>query len=110
MTNEAGGNPIEGMQGGEYAETLASAMAGIADAFDILLDDAGRASGHDDVRAGFTAFKEDAAQALIDVQALGLALADNVQAGAGEIARNDLDSSEGFDHPWESHRDINFEN
>ncbi|NYH52437.1 hypothetical protein HNR06_002026 [Nocardiopsis arvandica] len=109
MTTEAGGNPIEGMQGGEYAETLAAAMAGLADAFDLLMEDARGAAGHDDVRAGFGTFKEDTAQALIDVQALGLALADNVQSGAAEIARNDLDSSEGFDHPWESHRDINFE-
>ncbi|WDZ91299.1 hypothetical protein [Nocardiopsis sp. HUAS JQ3] len=109
MTNEAGGNPIEGMRGGEYAETLAAAMAGLADAFDLLMEDAESASGHDDVRAGFSTFKENTAQALIDVQALGLTLADNVQAGAAEIAQNDLDSSEDFDHPWESHRDINFQ-
>ncbi|WP_017569576.1 hypothetical protein [Nocardiopsis halotolerans] len=108
MTTEAGGNPIEGMEGGEYAETLAAAMAGLADAFDLLMEDAESMSGHEDVRAGFSAFKEENAQALIDIQALGLTLANNVQAGAGEIARNDLDSSEDFDHPWESHRDINF--
>ncbi|WP_028648830.1 hypothetical protein [Nocardiopsis sp. CNT312] len=106
---EAGGNPIEGMQGGEYAETLAAAMAGLADTFDLLMEDAVSAAGHEDVRAGFNAFKEEAGQSLIDVQALGLTLADNVQAGASEIARNDLESSEGFGHPWESHRDINFD-
>lgn len=109
MSSEAGGNPIEGMQGGEYAETLAAAMAGLADTFDLLMEDTERASGHEDVKAGFGTFKESTAQALIDIQRLGLTLADNIQAGAGEIARNDLESSENFDHPWASHRDINFQ-
>lgn len=45
MGNEAGGNPIEGMQGGEYAETLAAAMAGLADGFDLLMEDADSAAG-----------------------------------------------------------------
>ena len=108
MTNESGANPIEAMEGGEYAETLAAAMAGLADAFDLLLGDAVGACGHDDVRSGFNKFREEADQALIDLQEHGLALANNIQAGAGEVARNDLDSSEGF-HPWQSHRDLNFD-
>ncbi|MFI6575641.1 hypothetical protein ACIBFB_07550 [Nocardiopsis sp. NPDC050513] len=108
MSTEAGGNTIEAMEGGEYAETLAAAMAGLADTFDILMEDAESASGHEDVRAGFRALREEAAQALIDVQEHGLSLADNIQAGSGRIAVNDLDSARDYDHPWESHRDINF--
>lgn len=106
--SESGANPIEAMEGGEYAEALAAAMAGLADAFDILLGDAVSACGHQDVRTGFTTFREEADQALIDLQEHGLALANNIQAGAGEVARNDLDSAEDF-HPWESHRDLNFD-
>lgn len=104
---ESGANPIEAMEGGEYAETLAAAMAGLADAFDILMGDAASASGHEDLRSGFNKFREEADQALIDLQEHGLALANNIQAGAGEIARNDQESSEDF-HPWSSHRELNF--
>ncbi|WP_017610727.1 hypothetical protein [Nocardiopsis xinjiangensis] len=110
MSNEAGGNPIEGMQGGEYAETLAAAMAGLADGFDLLMEDAESAAGNEDVRAGFRTFKEEASQSLIDVQEHGMTLAHNVQAGAGEIAQNDLDNAEGFEHPWQALEDINAPN
>ncbi|MET9709954.1 hypothetical protein ACFW3Z_18505 [Nocardiopsis alba] len=106
--SEAGANPIEAMQGGEYAETLAAAMAGLADAFDILMGDAANASVHEDVKAGLQKFRDEADQSLIDLQQHGLALANNIQAGAGETAQNDLESSDGF-HPWEAHRDINFD-
>lgn len=104
---EAGGNPIEGMQGGEYAETLASAMAGIADMFDLLMEDAKTASGNPDVSLGFGLFKNDMYPLFQDVQEHGLQLADNIQAGAGKIALNDVETAQEYTTPWESHRDIN---
>ncbi|WP_285733529.1 hypothetical protein [Nocardiopsis sp. ATB16-24] len=107
MTNEAGANPIEAMQGGEYAETLASAMAGIADMFDLIMEDAKTASGHPNVALGFGLFKNDMQPIFQEVQDHGLQLAENIQAGAGETALNDLESAEEYDTPWEFHRDIN---
>ncbi|KOX11231.1 hypothetical protein [Nocardiopsis sp. NRRL B-16309] len=106
---EAGANPIEAMEGGEYAETLAAAMAGLADMFDLLMENTESAAGHEDVIAGFRKYKEEYAQDLIDVQEHGLGLANNIQAGAGRVAENDLESAEELRSPWESHRDINFD-
>lgn len=108
MSGEAGANPIEAMEGGEYAETLASAMAGIADMFDLLMEDAKTASGNRDVSLGFDLFKHDMYPIFQDVQEHGLQLADNIQAGASEIALNDVEVADEYDTPWESHRDINF--
>ncbi|GAB2519609.1 hypothetical protein [Nocardiopsis aegyptia] len=85
---EAGGNPIEGMEGGEYAETLASAMAGLADMFEFITDDAAGSAGHEDVAAGYRAFNERHTRDFIDVQAHGMQLADNIQEGAGQIDIN----------------------
>ncbi|MEV2278394.1 hypothetical protein AB0I72_22680 [Nocardiopsis sp. NPDC049922] len=108
MSSEAGANPIEAMEGGEYAQTLAAAMAGLADMFDLLMEDAEAGAGHSDVMAGFRKYRDEYGQDIVDVQQHGLSLADNIQAGASEVARNDLESAEEYDTPWESHRDINF--
>ncbi|MCY9786317.1 hypothetical protein KIK06_20700 [Nocardiopsis sp. EMB25] len=108
MSTEAGANPIEAMEGGEYAETLAAAMAGLADMFDLLMEDAEAAAGHTDVVAGFRTFKEEFAQDLIDVQEHGLSLANNIQAGASEIARNDLEGAEDYNSAWDARLEINF--
>ncbi|MET9797383.1 hypothetical protein [Nocardiopsis alba] len=104
---EAGGNPIEGYQGGQYAEALASAMAGLADMFESVTDSAKSSAGHDDVKAGYEAFKERHLQDFIDVQEHGLALANNIQSGAGKIAENDLESAEQYDTPWDPPKPIN---
>ncbi|MFI6578087.1 hypothetical protein ACIBFB_20040 [Nocardiopsis sp. NPDC050513] len=106
---EAGGNPIDGLQGGERAEALATAMAGIADMFEFLTDDAAGSAGHDDVSAGYRALKERHSQDFVDIQAHGIQLANNIQAGAGEIALNDVESAESYETPWDFGRDINSE-
>lgn len=106
---EAGGNPIELMQGGVYAETLASSMAGLADMFELLVDDAAGSAGNDDVAAGYRALKERHSQDFIDVQAHGLQLAENIQAGARNIALNDVESADEYDTAWDLPRPINID-
>lgn len=49
MSGEAGANPIEALQGGELAETLAEAMAGLADMFDLIMEDAETVAQRDEV-------------------------------------------------------------
>ncbi len=113
MTNGVGGNPNEGLQDGQNAEALASAMAGLADMFDLVVEDAVSVAGEDDVEAAYRAFKERHFQDFLDVQEHGLQLADNIQAGASEIALNDLENAEEFagttsDTPAYPNRPVNF--
>lgn len=100
MGEGTGANPIEAQQGGELAETLASAMAGIADMYDQLLDDARARTKNSDVANGFNLFKNATYQSFIDVQEHGLALANNIQDGAGSIAQQDWESSQDFSETW----------
>ena len=102
MSDGTGANPIEAMQGGEYAEALATAMAGLADMFDMLVDDAATDAGHDDVASGFRSFKENHSQDFIDVQNHGLDIADHIQDGAAHTAETDVESQEDFERPWEA--------
>lgn len=69
---EAGGNPIEAYEGGELAESLAEAMAGIADMYDHLLDDARPKTKYQEVSNGFNLFKNSTYQSFIDVQNHGI--------------------------------------
>lgn len=101
MSGEAGGNPIEGYQGGELAGALAESMAGLADMFDLVMEDAETVAQRDVVSSALAAYKEEHSQAIIDAQEHGLQLADNIQAGAGEIAETDWDSSDDFKTPWD---------
>ena len=101
MSGEAGGNPIEGYQGGELAAALAESMAGLADMFDLIMEDAETVARRDEVSSALAAYKEEYSQAIIDVQRHGLQLAENIQAGAGEIAKNDLESADDYQTPWD---------
>lgn len=107
MSDGTGANPIEAKQGGELAETLAGAMAGIADMYDQLLDDARARTKESDVANGFNLFKNSTYQSFIDVQEHGLALANNIQEGAGRIAQEDWENSQNFSETWADLEELN---
>ncbi|MDE3723308.1 hypothetical protein PWG71_18095 [Nocardiopsis sp. N85] len=94
MSSGIGANPNEARQGGEDAEALATAMAGLTGAFELTIDDAIRVAGEEEVKAGWRSFHECHLQGLVEVQGHGPQLADDVQAGAGEIVLNDPEGSE----------------
>ncbi|WP_026128967.1 MULTISPECIES: hypothetical protein [Nocardiopsis] len=101
MPNEAGGNPIEGYQGGELAGALAESMAGLADMFDLIMEDAETVAQRDEVSSALATYRDEYRQVIIDAQEHGLQLAENIQAGAREIAENDWESSNDFKTPWD---------
>lgn len=101
MSGESGGNPIEGYEGAELAEALAESMAGLADMFDLIMEDAETVATRDEVSSALRAYKEEYGPALIEVQEHGLQLAENIQAGASEIARNDHEAAGDYDTPWD---------
>lgn len=107
MTDGVGANPIEAQQGGERAETLANAMAGIADMYDELCDDARARTHNSDIANGFNLFKNSTYQTFIDVQEHGVAIADRIQEGAGSIAQEDWENSQNFQETWAGLEDLN---
>jgi hypothetical protein len=106
MAEEAGANPIEALEGGELAEALAEAMAGLADMFDLIMEDAESVANRDEVQAALRSFKEEYSPAIVEVQEHGLQLAGNIQAGAAEVAVNDLQAASEYETPWDL--EINF--
>ncbi|WP_150250413.1 hypothetical protein [Nocardiopsis deserti] len=71
MAGEAGANPIEALEGGELAEALAEAMAGLADMFDLIMEDAETVAQRDEVSSALRAYKEEYAPTLVEVQEHG---------------------------------------
>ncbi|MEV2279395.1 hypothetical protein AB0I72_27845 [Nocardiopsis sp. NPDC049922] len=101
MSGESGGNPIEGYEGAQLAEALAESMAGLADMFDLIMEDAETVAQRDEVSSALRAYKEEYGPAIVEVQEHGLQLADNIQAGASEIARNDQEAAGDYQTPWD---------
>lgn len=101
MAGEVGANPIEALEGGELAEALAESMAGLADMFDLIMEDAESVAQRDEVESALRAYKEEYSQTIIDAQEHGMGLAHNIQAGAGQTAINDLESAEMYESPWD---------
>lgn len=106
MSGEAGANPIEALEGGELAETLAEAMAGLADMFDLVMEDAETVAQREEVSSALRAYKEEYSPAIVEAQEHGLQLANNIQAGASQTALNDLEAAQEYDTPWDL--DVNF--
>ncbi|MEY9215023.1 hypothetical protein NI17_016935 [Thermobifida halotolerans] len=106
MSDEAGGNPIEGYEGAELAEALAESMAGLADMFDLIMEDAETVVRRDEISAALRVYREEYGPALVEVQEHGLQLAENIKAGASEIALNDYEAAENYSTPWELGMDL----
>ena len=106
MSGEAGGNPIEGYQGGELASALAESMAGLADMFDLIMEDAETVAQWSEVSAALAMYKEEYSQVIIDAQEHGLQLAENIQEGSRGLAENDLESADDFKTPWDQGMDL----
>ncbi|MES0835715.1 hypothetical protein [Nocardiopsis tropica] len=101
MSSETGGNPIEGYEGAQLAEALAESMAGLADMFDLIMEDAETVAQRDEVSSALRAYKDEYGPAIVEVQEHGLQLAENIQAGASEISRNDQESAGDYKTPWD---------
>ncbi|WP_370012849.1 hypothetical protein UIS43_07210 [Nocardiopsis sp. LDBS0036] len=106
MSGGSGGNPIEGYEGAELAAALAESMAGLADMFDLVMEDAEAVAHRDEVSSALRAYKEEYGPTIVEVQEHGLQLAENIQAGASEIARNDQESAEHYETPWDLGTDL----
>ncbi len=106
MSDEAGGNPIEGYEGAELAGALAESMAGLADMFELIMEDAETVVHRDEISSALRVYREEYGPALVEVQEHGLQLAENIQAGASEIALNDHESAEDYNTPWDLGMDL----
>jgi hypothetical protein len=104
-SGEAGAN-WAAMGKAEQAEALAEAMVGLEETFELLIGEIAPAAGP--VEADYHKFKENLQPEIRRVQENGLALANNIQAGASEIAQNDHESSDHYQGAWGDIPEVNF--
>lgn len=105
-SEEVGANTWAAASKGEQAEALAEAMVGLEETFEGLMDDLKDKA--DWLTYGYQQFKSNLQPDIRTIQEEGMRLADNIQSGASEIARNDHESGEGFQGAWEQMPDVNF--
>ncbi|WP_306366078.1 hypothetical protein [Nocardiopsis sp. CC223A] len=105
-TEGTGANTWEAATKGEQAAALAEAMVGLDETFSSLMDDIAGKAGW--IASGYLNFKFELEPEIATVQRNGLSLADSIQSGASEIARNDHESSDGFVESWHEMPEINF--
>ncbi|MDE3723542.1 hypothetical protein PWG71_19300 [Nocardiopsis sp. N85] len=106
MSSDGVGANWAAMGKAEQAEALAEAMVGLEETFELLIGEIAPAAGP--VEADYHKFKENLQPEIRKVQWNGLALADDIQAGASEIARNDYESSEEYRGAWGEIPKVNF--
>ncbi|GAA0999435.1 hypothetical protein Q7689_02090 [Nocardiopsis tropica] len=105
-SGEAGANTWAAMEQGAQAEAMAEAMVGLEETFTMLMDDLASYTGW--VSSGYIAFRDDLQPEVHQVQQNGIVLANNIQAGASEIAQNDYDGGEEFSGAWVDMPQVNF--
>ncbi|WP_084392190.1 hypothetical protein [Nocardiopsis listeri] len=105
-TNEAGANTWAAVEKGAHAEAMAEAMVGLEETFSLLMDDLSTSTGW--IASGYVHFKNDLEPEIQKVQQNGIALANNIQAGASNIAENDHEASDEFSESWKSMPEVNF--
>ncbi|MDA2813075.1 hypothetical protein O4J56_20685 [Nocardiopsis sp. RSe5-2] len=98
MSNEAGGNPNEANSSGTEAESLAENMVGLSDDYEGLIKGCKGAAGEEEVEDGF---RKHIASGILDkiseIEERGLRLAENMQAGARELAETDYENTTGYE-------------
>lgn len=105
-SGETGANTWAAMEQGAHAEAMAEAMVGLEETFTLLMDDLATYTGW--IASGYVYFKEELQPEVHQVQQNGIALANNIQSGASEIAKNDQDSGDGFTEAWGNMPEVNF--
>lgn len=95
-SHELGVNPHDAYGAGAEAEQYASAFDGLHADFNDVLEAADTACADDPRVEGWSAYGEEQAEAIAEVEAHGVSLAENVQGGASEAANTDVQGSEEF--------------
>lgn len=96
-THEIGVNPHDAYGAGADAEQYAAGFNGLHADFNDVLEAAETACADDPEVTGWSAYGMEQAEAIAEVEAHGVSLAENVQGGASEAANTDAQASEGFE-------------
>ncbi|MFD3684208.1 hypothetical protein ACFWTE_05230 [Nocardiopsis sp. NPDC058631] len=94
--HEVGVNAYDAYGAGSDAEAYASGFVGLGEDFNETLLAAKAACDHDPKVTGWSAYGEEQAEAMAKVANHGIALSENVQAGASEASSTDEQSSAEF--------------
>lgn len=98
MSNEAGGNPNEAKQSGSTAETLAESMVGLKEDYEGLISGCKTGAGEEEVKAGFEKhLNSGILEKIAEIEERGLRIAENMQAGARDLAETDYENTTGYD-------------
>lgn len=105
MAGEAGADTWAAMSNAVHAEALAESMVGLEETFSDMMDELASITWH--AGPGYADFRSNLLPEIRTVQSNGLQLANSIQAGASEIAKNDYESSEGYTEAWGNIPEVN---
>lgn len=105
-TEEVGANTWAAAEKGARAEAMAEAMVGLEETFTMLMDDLAGYTGW--ISSGYVAVRDELQPEVHKVQQNGISLANNIQAGAAEIAQNDYEAGDEFAGAWAEMPEVNF--
>ncbi len=94
MGQGTGADTEEAHSGGRSAELAAERIIGTSVDFEEAISDAKAAAGKEPGVGGWSAYSNDHADSIRDVEDQCRGLAENTQSGAEEISRNDQDSGD----------------
>ncbi|GHC93296.1 hypothetical protein GCM10007079_42550 [Nocardiopsis terrae] len=94
--HELGVNVQDAYGAGANAEQYASSFEGLHSDFTDVLDAAKDACADEPQLTGWSAYGEEQADAIARVEHHGVALAENVQGGASDVANTDTQASEQY--------------
>ncbi|MEC3895369.1 hypothetical protein GTW20_10325 [Nocardiopsis alba] len=105
--DELSANPEEGFLKGNEAEILAEAMVGLEDTFELLMNEAVGKTGSL-IGTAYISFRNNVQPTIRTVQENGLALANDIQSGSAQIAKEDYEASEVYNGAWNEMPEVNF--